>query len=103
MSTHEEADENKRRIRTMHEQGYDSIQIAKSVGYSVEHVRKRLREMGYNLQRGEYHVPTKDICDTCKYADCVWNGQSRLCPVETGKPPKGYKKRLERRKHERMD
>ena len=100
MSTHEQAEELKRRILELHKQGYLGYQIAQQLGVSAPHVAKRLREMGIHTKKRvvDTYVRPKNICDTCKYEDCVWNGESARCPMETGKDPKGYKKRLERLK-----
>lgn len=75
------------RIRLFHGMGLTTKEIASIFDVSPSTVLNYLQELGLKANRhndtaGHRSIMTLELCERCKFKDCIWNGVSPVCPME---------------------
>ena len=75
------------RTRLFHGMGLTAKEMAEVFDVSSSTVLNYLRELGLKPHRkndtaGHRSVMTLELCERCVFKDCVWDSNSKYCPME---------------------
>lgn len=75
------------KIRMFHSMGLSTKEMANVFDVSADTICYYLRQLGLHPNKrndaaGHRSVLTLEICERCKFKDCIWNGVSPVCPME---------------------